>query len=224
MRFLLYFVFTAAAITVSNAQLPSLLNYQGHLLDATGSPATGTVEIVIALYTDAIEGTLAYEEHIGPVELDRGIYSFNYGTNEVGLSSALNHAALWVQLEIDGDPLLPRSRLNAVPYALKAGEAYSLREPVQLGFGEWELRNGNTVYLAEADGFASYVAAAGGLGKYSLRSDTNNPPTIIRAHGEFHNYTAREQTIISPIKKGDYWILHTGGTSGTVYWMPIISQ
>ncbi len=38
-------------ITVCNAQVPNSLNYQGYLEEISGKPATGNVNVSIALYT-----------------------------------------------------------------------------------------------------------------------------------------------------------------------------
>jgi len=63
------------------AEVPSTLNYQGYLEDASDNPVTGSVNIAVALYTNASGGSAVYNENIGSVALDRGIYSFNWGAN-----------------------------------------------------------------------------------------------------------------------------------------------
>lgn len=83
----------------ASAQIPTLLNYQGYLQDASGNPATGSVSIAIALYTNASSGTALYTEDIGAVSLDKGVYSFNWGANgtsivtvveQIGISDGVN--------------------------------------------------------------------------------------------------------------------------------------
>lgn len=103
-----------------SAQVPSLLNYQGYLQDASGNPATGSVNIAIALYTNASSGAAVYTEDMGLVALDKGIYSFLYGSNEAAMANALTNAEAWLELTISGLALSPRQRLVAVPYALMA--------------------------------------------------------------------------------------------------------
>jgi len=69
----------AAALTAS-AQVPSLINYQGRLTDATGAPVTGNKNFAISIYDAATGGNLLYEESIGAVTLDNnGVYSFQFG-------------------------------------------------------------------------------------------------------------------------------------------------
>ena len=69
-----------ALAIAATAQVPTFLNYQGYLQDASGNPATGSVNIAIALYTNASGGTAVYNENIGTVALDKGIYSFSWGS------------------------------------------------------------------------------------------------------------------------------------------------
>lgn len=103
------------------AQVPSLFNYQGYLQDAFGNPATGSVNIAIALFTDASGGSAVYSESIGSVSLDKGIYSFQYGTDASAMATALTNASIWVELTINAAALSPRQRLMAVPYAARSG-------------------------------------------------------------------------------------------------------
>ena len=100
---------------------PTMLNYQGYLAEENGNPATGSVHIVIALFTNATGGSSVFMEDVGDVSLDKGVYSFTYGNNTPGLMESLNHPEVWTELTIDAATMAPRQRLAAVPYALYAG-------------------------------------------------------------------------------------------------------
>ena len=63
---------------------PSELNYQGVLLDASGNGVTGTRAMTVKLYDAAIGGNLLYTEDLGNVTVNKGVYSFNFGTNGTG--------------------------------------------------------------------------------------------------------------------------------------------
>ena len=65
---------------------PSELNFQGVLLDASGNGVTGTRVMTVKLYDAAIGGNLLYTEDLGNVAVNKGVYSFNFGTN--GTSNA----------------------------------------------------------------------------------------------------------------------------------------
>ena len=63
---------------------PSELNFQGVLLDASGNGVTGTRSMTVKLYDAAIGGNLLYTEDLGNVSVNKGVYSFNFGTNGTG--------------------------------------------------------------------------------------------------------------------------------------------
>ena len=63
---------------------PSELNFQGVLLDGSGNGVTGTRAMTVKLYDAAIGGNLLYTEDLGNVSINKGVYSFNFGTNGTG--------------------------------------------------------------------------------------------------------------------------------------------
>jgi hypothetical protein len=63
---------------------PSELNYQGVVLDSSGNGVTGTRAMTLKLYDAAIGGNLLYTENVGNVAVNKGVYSFNFGTNGTG--------------------------------------------------------------------------------------------------------------------------------------------
>ena len=65
---------------------PAELNFQGVLLDSSGNGVTGTRAMTLKLYDAAIGGNLLYTEDLGNVAVNKGVYSFNFGTN--GTSNA----------------------------------------------------------------------------------------------------------------------------------------
>jgi len=76
---------TAALICVRLVQAgPSELNYQGVVLDSSGNGVTGTRAMTVKLYDAAIGGNLLYTENLGNVAVNKGVYSFNFGTNGTG--------------------------------------------------------------------------------------------------------------------------------------------
>jgi len=64
--------------------VPSELNFQGVLLDSSGNGVTGTRAMTVKLYDAAIGGNLLYTEDLGNVAVNKGVYSFNFGTNGTG--------------------------------------------------------------------------------------------------------------------------------------------
>jgi serine/threonine-protein kinase len=101
---------------------PSEINYQGVLTDQQGNPVNGVRAMQIKLYDAPTGGNMTYQETIGNVTVADGIYSFKFGASGNGIASALNgnnHLALVV----DSVEQPARTKILAVPYALKASES-----------------------------------------------------------------------------------------------------
>lgn len=112
--------------TGAAAQVPPYLVYHGRL-DQGGAPVTGSANMRFALYDAAAAGVLLWDDAF-TVAVDAGQFMVLLGEPpqrplDVALFSG---ADLWLQLEVDGEVLSPRTRIASVPYALMAGEAASL--------------------------------------------------------------------------------------------------
>jgi hypothetical protein len=164
-----------------------------------------------------------------------------YDYNSVGIMGALaSNPTAWLEVSVDGSPLLPRQRLVAVPFANVAGtiqgENLSV-DPVtgdvhvknkivfgegskQSSFGEWETKTRNVVYQAESDGFV-LLTNTNAVGSFWFQlGDTSNVSNFTYMKGSnYRNY--HEGTSIVPIKKGKYWKANTSDTDLTVKWMPV---
>ncbi len=66
--------------TALEAEVPSLINYQGRLTDSGGTPVNGAIDVVLRVYDAKTEGKMVYEETISQVSVVNGVYSFGYGS------------------------------------------------------------------------------------------------------------------------------------------------
>ena len=118
-----HFKILALLATLSTAlAAPSEINYQGVLTDQQGNPVNGVRAMQIKLYDAPTGGNMTYQQNIGNVTIADGIYSFKFGASGNGIASALNgndHLALLV----DSEEQPTRTKILAVPYALKAKES-----------------------------------------------------------------------------------------------------
>ncbi len=106
------------------ASPPLLLNHQGRLIDSVGDPVNGSVPMTVRLFTVETGGSHVWEQSFGSVNVYNGLYSVQFGDSE--LSDALDNAAVWIEITVDGETLSPRHRLASAPYALKSAVAESL--------------------------------------------------------------------------------------------------
>jgi hypothetical protein len=104
------------------AQVPSLINYQGRLTDGSGNAVSGDRTMVVSVYDAASGGNLTYSESLGTVVVGNGTYSFQFGASGNGIVSVLTGQD-YLALTVNGTEETTRTRLLAVPFALKAKES-----------------------------------------------------------------------------------------------------
>ena len=102
--------------------IPKTINYQGRITySPTGAPLPGTHDMTFRIYDVEANGTALWTE-TATVEADSvGIVSAVLGSDtpiDLGFEGPM-----WLEVEVDGEVLLPRRELTSVPYAFYAGEA-----------------------------------------------------------------------------------------------------
>lgn len=102
------------------ADVPVRMSNQGVLLDGSGDRVNGSVTVAVGVYTNVSAGSAVFSENIGSVAVTNGVYSFQFGSNEL-VTALMSYPESWLQVSIDGTPLSPRHRLSSVPYATVAG-------------------------------------------------------------------------------------------------------
>jgi len=116
------------------ASVPNLINYQGRLTDAAGSPITTATTVRFSLYQGGSagtpgSGTLVYEEDASVIPDSNGVFDHTIGSGTVvygTLDSTVFQTSSPVYLEITVDPagvsdtLLPRKQVVSVGYSFKS--------------------------------------------------------------------------------------------------------
>ena len=117
--FLLLITGHGSRVTSSSAQTPSLINYQGRLLNGTNL-VNGAVGLSLRLFDANTGGTMLYEDS-NTVTVADGLYSTFLGdhTTTGSLQAAVATSSnVWIEAAVNGVALVPRERLASVPYAL----------------------------------------------------------------------------------------------------------
>jgi len=100
-----------------------LLNYQGHLLDATGLPvADGAYAMAFSLWDAESAGLQLWGPETHTVTVNDGYFALLLGT-EMPLEAALFTGDTYLEVAVGGETLTPRQPLGAVAYALGAFQA-----------------------------------------------------------------------------------------------------
>jgi len=119
--------------TTSSANIPQLINFQGTLTDSTGNPITGIQSMLFQLYNDSTGGYLPlWSETQSSVEIEDGLFRVILGSVTPLQDNMFNGTAKWLQIEVDGETLTPRTKITSVPYTFKDDH--------------WKTAYGNTVF------------------------------------------------------------------------------
>jgi hypothetical protein len=126
---------TAAAI---NAAITPLLNYQGHLTDASGNPvADGGYDLTFRIYDAASGGTQLWSSGSSPttVNVVNGLFFVILGTGGNALPQGVfSGQTLYLGIQLDGEPeFSPRRPIVATAYSLRANVAESAADADRLG-------------------------------------------------------------------------------------------
>ncbi|MDJ0866918.1 MAG: hypothetical protein QNK03_12470 [Myxococcota bacterium] len=117
---------------LATAQVPSRTQYQGVLLDSDGVPLGGSIDITVRIYdhpTSADAASLVFEETHPDVPVREGVFDLEIG-RYASPPDSLDASVFagpdrWLEVEADGEILLPRQRFVAVPYSFHAERARS---------------------------------------------------------------------------------------------------
>ena len=130
------------AAGIALAGVPKKINYQGRITDgATGVPLAGPHTLVLRIYDVPSGGNLLWWE-MAAVDADSsGVFSTTLGNvNQIDVAF---DGLWWLEIEVDGEILLPRREMVSVPYAFRAdgaGHASGADSLGGHGFGEFVLK------------------------------------------------------------------------------------
>lgn len=101
--------------------LPGLLTYQGYLTDDRDIPITHILTMVFSIHTASSGGSLLWSESHPAEDVTNGIFRTTLGAvTPIPVSVFSGGIDRWVQVQIDGNIMIPRTRLVAAPYVFHA--------------------------------------------------------------------------------------------------------
>ena len=122
---LLTFILVATAVSGAWAAIPTYINYQGQLTDASGDPvADGRHLIKFVIYDSATDGTDLWNSEYQSVTITDGTFNIELGTPPMpalpdGIFDGSTDLYLGVTVGVDPE-MTPRTRLNSTTAAYKA--------------------------------------------------------------------------------------------------------
>lgn len=156
------FVLTAVLILAMGvqAEIPSMINYQGRLTDSSGEPAPdGASSVHFAFYDDSVRGILLWEETHPEVQIVNGLFSVILGSIvPIDPNSCNSFFDVYVEVTVDGgEPSQPRLQLASAPSAIVAHRLV----------GDIETDAG-TIVLKSSDGDSLIYIGSGGRADPSI--------------------------------------------------------
>ena len=114
---------------VAPTQVPGQILVEGQLATAGGATVmNGTYDVTLRLYKQQVGGSVLWQEGPLAVAVEGGVFSVAAGEAVLVNSTIFsNGPELWLSIQVDADPEMPRQPLRSVPFALRAGLADGLQ-------------------------------------------------------------------------------------------------
>lgn len=120
--------YSAMQVRAAGAPVTSPLIYSG-VLEEDGKPVSGARMIGVKLHDAASGGAPRCAVGPDPTAVKAG--RFSIVLDEECASAVHELGDLWVEIDVDGQPLSPRAKIAAVPYALEASRAADAAGPLR---------------------------------------------------------------------------------------------
>jgi hypothetical protein len=115
----------AIIVGVASGEVPRKINYQARLASvSTGEPLAGTVNLTFRVYDVPSDGSVLWAESQTLSADSAGVVSAILGSI-TPMDISFDDAA-WLEVEVEGEILLPRREIVSVPYAFHAMNSDSL--------------------------------------------------------------------------------------------------
>lgn len=119
-------VLILSGTSVTNSQVPQIINYQGLLTDNDGKHVSGNHSITFLIYDVEIEGNAIWSETHNVI-VQEGLFNVLLGSVKSIPYSVFAGSHVYLALKIGNDPeMTPRKRLVSVGYAFRAANADQL--------------------------------------------------------------------------------------------------
>jgi len=214
---------TLGMASTATAQVPRFLTQQGRLTDDSGAPVSGRVSISFALYEEATGGSSVWSE-TQTLTLDEGYFSTRLGASEQLDPGLFDGAPLYLGVIVeDDDEMLPRQRINSVPYAFLANNVAGDITPSSVSIGDNLVINsagewvGPDVCTPCQDGTSCTVAEGSGSSTIISCEDGTSATVSDGQNGQDGTPgTPGESCTVADNGDGTSTISCEGGTSATV--------
>ncbi len=107
---------------------PALINYQGRLINNSGQPIINSIDVSFTFWDSETSGTQlgnGFSDTDSIIPDMNGIYSTLIGDDPGNLvpESIFDNDSAWLNIEVNGEKLVPRKQITSVGYAVKSSKS-----------------------------------------------------------------------------------------------------
>jgi len=150
--------------SISVAEVPQVINYQGYLTDNTGEPVEGAQLIKFKIYGSESGNDSLWSSGFQPVPVSDGLFSYDLGSSVVFSTTLFNNPNRYLGITVGVDPeISPRVKINSSAYAIRARFALSassadFAEEAELAVNSGELDGHSGSYFLDWNNFSNIPA------------------------------------------------------------------
>jgi len=97
--------------------IPRVINYQGKVVYPSGVGINDTLQMTFSLYFDEIDDSKLWTQTIPNVIISRGLFNVELSD----FPDSLDFSSLyWLEVNIEGEVITPRKKLDTTPYSFRA--------------------------------------------------------------------------------------------------------
>ena len=157
----------AVCVDIAAGDVPQLVNFQGRLTDAGGNPVNGQKTMEFQFFPVEFNGEPLGPSQVEEVTVADGVFNVLLDASPI----ASHTGALYLAITVEGETLVPRERIVASAYALRADEADEADHAAGADYAA-------TSYFADSAMFADDASSLGGVPAGSfVRSDIPDSKT-----------------------------------------------
>jgi hypothetical protein len=140
-RFILLFVLIISVIfaSLSLAEIPKMINYQGMLTEESGDPLDGTPDITFRIYDAPSGGTMRWDETHYSVPVTDGLFNVILGSEIVGGVDLDFSEDYWLEIQVGNDTMPERLQFTSVGYAYRSMVADSAKVATPGSGSHWSV-------------------------------------------------------------------------------------
>lgn len=191
-------------VFAANAEVPNLVNYQGMLTDADGTPIDGTRSIEFSFYATLTGGSALWTE-THKVTVTEGLFSVLLGSVTPLDFELPNNAEIFIEIKVGSDPAMtPRKQMVSAGFALLSDDSDHLEGHRASDFvrkvDDVSPQNGNVDLVAGSN--------------ITISPDAGNHRITISASGGSSGDNLGNHTATQNIKLNGKWLSNDGGSEG----------